>query len=241
METQNLIFLLGVGAFCTPLLFAETYSYEIEGVESLDIHSGVEFTVQCGDVNKLEIYADSEDDVKMSFNNKKLKIGRKSRNAWLFFPLWRRSNDVTANLMLKNPPQYIELGSGSEGKMGNCFKKQASLNLSTSSGSSIEIDGGSGSITELEVRMSSGSEIELKGTLHINHLTLRASSGSDFEADDKVVIEASEVRVSSGATIEICGALAVSGKASSGGYIGVAENSIITDFTTRSGGGRHKC
>ena len=44
------------------------------------------------------------------------------------------------------------------------------------------------------------------------------------------------MRVSSGASVEICGALEVSGKVSSGGSIEVAENTIRTDITTSSGG-----
>jgi len=233
MKLKALILLMGT--CCASLLFAETYSYGIEEVESIDVSSGVEFTVWCGDVNKLDITADSEDDFRMSMKDKKLKIKRKNSDFWLFFP-WG-SNDVTADITLKNPPQFIELSAGSEGKIYKiCFKKEADLSLSVSSGSSFVIDGGSGSINELEVDMSSGSEIEIEEKLHINHLRLKASSGSDFEADDEVIIETSEVRVSSGASVEICGALEVSGKVSSGGSIEVAENTIRTDITTSSGG-----
>ena len=233
MITVKKLILLTV-SFFTPLIFCETYSYEIEEVESVDVSSGVEFTVWCGAVNKLDITADSEDDFRMSLKDKKLKIKRKNSDFWLFFP-WG-SNDVTADITLKNPPQFIELSAGSEGEMENCFKKEADLSLSVSSGSSFVIDEGSGSINELEVNMSSGSEIEIEEKLHINHLRLKASSGSDFEADDEVIIETSEVRVSSGASVEICGALEVSGKVSSGGSIEVAENTIRTDITTSSGG-----
>ncbi len=221
-------------SFFTPLLFCETYSYEIEEVESVEVSAGVEFTVWCGAVNKLDITADSEDDFRMSLKNKKLKIKRKNTNSWLFFS-WGR-NDVTADITLKKPPQFIELSAGSEGEMENCFKNEIDLNVSVSSGSSFEIDGGSGYIDELKVDLSSGSEIEIEETLHINHLALKASSGSDFEADSGVVVEVSTVRVSSGADVEICGALEITGKVSSGGSIEVAENTIKTDFATSSGG-----
>ena len=232
IKVKKLIILMV--SFFTPLLFCETYSYEIEEVESVEVSSGVEFTVWCGAVNKLDITADSEDDFRMSLKDKKLKIKRKNSNSWLFFS-WGR-NDVTANITLKNPPQLIELSAGSEGNMQNCFKREADLSLSVSSGSSFEIDKGSGSINQLEVDLSSGAQIEIEEKLHINHLALKASSGSDFEADNEVVIETAKVKISSGATVEICGALEVSGKASSGGTIEVAENTIRTDFTTSSGG-----
>ena len=232
IKVKKLIILMV--SFFTPLLFCETYSYEIEEVESVEVSAGVEFTVWCGAVNKLKITAGSEDDFRMSLKNKKLKIKRKNTNSWLFFS-WGK-NDVTANITLKNPPQLIELSAGSEGNMQNCFKREADLSLSVSSGSSFEIDKGSGSINQLEVDLSSGAQIEIEEKLHINQLALKASSGSDFEADNGVIIETSEVRVSSGATVEICGALEVSGKASSGGSIEVAENTIRTDFTTSSGG-----
>ena len=221
-------------SFFTPLIFCETYSYEIEEVESLDVSSGVEFTIWCGAENNLDITADSEVDFQMSLKDKKLKIKNKNVSSWLFFS-WGR-NDVTADITLKNPPQFIELSAGSEGEMENCFKKEADLSLSVSSGSSFVIDEGSGFINKLEVDLSAGSEIEIEEKLHINHLALKASSGSDFEADNEVTIETSEVRVSSGASVGICGALEVSGKVSSGGRIDVAEKTRRTDITTSSGG-----
>ena len=229
-----------VGAFCTPLLFAEIYSYEIKEVEALEVGAGVELEIRCGDMNKLEISADSEDDFSISFENKKLKItGRNRRTWWPFFA--RRHNDVTANLTLKNPPQFIEVHAGSEGDMKNCFKNEADLGLSVSAGSSFELDGGSGSLNKLKVDLSSGSSVEIRETFHINHIELKASSGSKFEAGNKVVIEAAEVRVYSGASAEICGTFAVSVRASSGGSVKVSENTIRTDFSVSSGGSDSDC
>ena len=234
MKTNTILLLIFILATFTNLVFAETYSYEIEEVESLEVSAGVEFTVWCADKNKLEIFADSEDDFRMSLKDKKLKIKGKNRNSWLFFS-WGK-NYVTADITLKNPPKFIELSAGSEGKMQDCFKREADLSLSASSGSSFEIDEGSGSINQLEVDLSSGSEIEIEQKLHINHFTLNASSGSDFEAENEVIIETAKVSISSGASVEIWGVREILGKVSSGGSLEVSENTIRIDVTTSSGG-----
>ena len=242
MKANTFFLLIFILATFTNLLFAETYSYEIEEVESLEVSAGVEFTVWCADKNKLEIFADSEDDFRMSLKDKKLKIKGKNRNSWLFFS-WGK-NYVTADITLKNPPKFIELSAGSEGKMQDCFKREADLSLSASSGSSFEIDNshearnreGSGSINQLEVDLSSGSEIEIEQKLHINHFTLNASSGSDFEAENEVIIETAKVSISSGASVEIWGVREILGKVSSGGSLEVSENTIRIDVTTSSGG-----
>jgi len=234
MKVNSLFLLIFVLTTFTNLLFAATYSYEIEEVESIDVSTGVEFTVWCADVNKIEILADSEDDFQMSLEDKKLKIKRKNKNSWLFLS-WGKT-DVTADITLKNPPKYIELTTGSIGKIQNCFKKDADLNLSASTGSSFEIDKGSGSINQMKVDLSTGAAIKIEKNLHINHLSLNASTGSTFESGNEVVIESSEVMVSSGASVDIYGTLEISGKVSSGGNIEVEKNTIRTDITTSTGG-----
>lgn len=218
----------------TNLVFSETYSYEIEEIESLEISAGVEFTVWCGDVNKLEIFADSENDFQMSLGDKNLKLKGRAESNWLFFS-WG-IHDVTASITLKNPPKSIKLSAASEGSMQNCFKRESDLSLSASSASSFKIDRGSGSINHLEVDLSSAAEIEIEGKLHINHLTINASSASDFESDNEVIIETSKVRISSGSSVDICGVLEISGHVSSAGSIDVDENTIITNFRASSGG-----
>ena len=84
-------------------------------------------------------------------------------------------NDVTENITLKNPPTFIELSAGSEGKMQDCFKREEDLSLSASSGSSFGID------NSHEARNREGSS-------SINLLEMDLSSGSDFEAENEVII-----------------------------------------------------
>ena len=234
MKTNSIFLLVFILATFTNLALAETYSYEIEETESLEISAGVEFTVWCGDVNKLEIFADSENDFQMSLKDKNLKLKSRNENHWLFFS-WGK-NDVTADITLKNPPKSIKLSAGSEGRMQNCFHREADLSLSASTGSSFKIDSSSDSINQLEVDLSTGSVIEVEGKLHINHLQLNATTGSIFEADNEVIIETSKVRISSGSSVDICGALEISGDVSSGGSIEVDEITIRTNVTTSSGG-----
>ena len=147
-----------------------------------------------------------------------------------------RTTLLRTALESKNPPKYIELTTGSIGKIQNCFKKDADLNLSASTGSSFEIDKGSGSINQMKVDLSTGAAIKIEKNLHINHLSLNASTGSTFESGNEVVIESSEVMVSSGASVDIYGTLEISGKVSSGGNIEVEKNTIRTDITTSTGG-----
>ena len=228
------------GLICVPLLLPKTYSYEIEEVDALEVGAGVEVEIRCGDMNKLEISADSEDDFRMSFKNKKLKITGKINGFFGLFFSGKR-NDVTADLTLKTPPHSIEVHSGSGGYMKKCFENEGDLDLSASSGSSFELDGATGFLDRLEVDLSSGSSVAIGETFHVNHIELEASSGSEFEADDEIIIETAEVRVSSGASAEICGALAVSGRVSSGGDLKVSKNTIRTDLSVSSGGRASNC
>jgi hypothetical protein len=82
MKIWNLILLLPTTY--TPVLSAETYSYPIETIESVEISAGVEFNIQCGDVAKIEISAASEDNFKLSIKDKKLEIEGKRKSNWFF-------------------------------------------------------------------------------------------------------------------------------------------------------------
>jgi hypothetical protein len=234
---MKIMTLILMGAFSAPLLSPKTYSYEIKEIEFLKISAGVEFAVRCGNMNKLEISADSKDDFRVSYKNEKLEITRRgSFLGWLHSP-----GNVTAELTLQNLPQSMRVSAGSAGGMKNCFKNEESFSLSVSSGSSFLLDGGSGSLDQLEVNVSSGGTVEMRESFHINRMELGATSGSTFEAGTKVVVEEAAVKISSGASAEICGALTVSGRASSGSDVKVSDNTMINGFSTNSGASYSNC
>jgi len=200
--------ILSAATLISPIMLAETYSYPIEGVESIGVSSGVEFRIQCGARATLDISASSEDDFQMTLKDKKLKITRNNIGRLLS---WRFS-DVTADITLTHAPQSV------------------------SAGSTLKFNGDSGSIGNLDVNISAGSDVEIRNALNLDHLEVTASSGSRFEAGEDIVVETSEVRVSSGASIEVCGARSITGNASSGGSIDVADTTKIVNLRSSSGG-----
>lgn len=224
--------ILSAATLISPIVLAETYSYPIEGVESIGVRSGVKFRIQCGARATVDISAASEDDFQMTLKDKKLKI---KRNNIQRFRSWR-FRDVTADITLTRAPQSVDVSAGSHGEMDDCFKNVGKLRLSVSAGSTLKFNGDSGSIGNLDVNISAGSDVEIRNALNLDHLEVTASSGSRFEAGEDIVVETSEVRVSSGASVEVCGTRSMTGKASSGGSIDVADTTKIVNLRSSSGG-----
>ena len=224
--------ILSAATLISPIMLADTYSYPIDDVESIGVSAGMEFRIQCGARATLDISAASEDDFQMTLKDKKLKIKRNNIRRFLSW----RFRDVTADIILTHSPQSIDVSGGSHGEMDDCFKNVGKLRLSVSAGSKLKLNGNSGSIDNLDVSLSSGSGVELRNALNVDHLEVTASSGSRFEAGENIIVETSEVRVSSGASIEVCGAGSITGNASSGGSIDVADTTGIVNFRSSSGG-----
>ena len=235
MKKNTSIFVIAILAIFANLGLADTYSYEIDEVESLQISAGVNFTVSCADKSSLEIVADTVEDFQMSLEDKTLTIKREKTKFWPF-SLWSNKK-VTADITLRHPPNVIDLTSGANGTMKNCFNGKEDLTLSASSGSSLDVYKGTGSIDQLEVDISSGANIEIDEKIHINHLLIDASSGSNFDTDNDVIIETAKVSISSGASVDIRGVRQISGKVSSGGNLKVSDSTKRTDLVTSSGGG----
>ena len=63
--------ILSAAALISPIMLADTYSYPIEGVESIVVSVGKEFRIQCGARATLDISAASEDDFQMTLKDKK--------------------------------------------------------------------------------------------------------------------------------------------------------------------------
>ena len=223
---------LSASTMIAPIILAETYSYSIENIESIVVSSGVEFRIQCGARATIDVSAASEDDFQMTLKDKKLKIKRNNIRRFLSW----RFRDVTAVITLTHAPQLIDVRTGSHGEMDDCFKNVGNLSLSVSAGSKLKLNGDAGSMDDLEVDLSAGSGVELRNALNVHHLEVTASSGSRFEAGEDVVVETSDVRVSSGASVEVCGARSITGKASSGGSIDVADTTRVLNFRSSSGG-----
>jgi hypothetical protein len=229
------VFILLFISCWTTTLNARVFTYSIDEVEALEIIGGVELNVVCGEINQLDISADTENAFSMSLTDKKLKIQSSKQNFWNL--LWSEFSPVSADLKVTQSPHSIEVSAGSEAGILNCYKKhEDSLDIAVHAGSSLTIEGNAGSIDQLEIDLASGSQIQIEGKLNINHLDLEASSGAELETDTAVVISTARVKISSGAYAEICGALAVSGKTSSGGAVEVSKATRLSDIRTNSGG-----
>jgi hypothetical protein len=234
MNKIRVFILLFVGCW-TVVLNAQVFTYSIDEVEALEITGGVELNVVCAEANQLDISADTENAFSMSLTDKKLKIKSSKQNFWN--RLWSQFSPVSADLKVTQSPHSIKVSAGSEVGILNCYKKhESSLDLAVHAGSSLTIEGDAGSIDRLEVDISSGSEAGITASLKINQLNLKASSGAEFNTRKSVVINNASVKISSGASAEICGTLAISGRASSGGEVNVSEATKLSDIRTNSGG-----
>ncbi|MBT3428046.1 MAG: hypothetical protein HOL98_07070 [Gammaproteobacteria bacterium] len=229
------IFILLLLSWTTSHLNAEIFTYPIEEVEVLEIVGGIELYLLCGTDASLRVTAHAEDNFTFSQIDKTLKIASRQEGFWGLFSSGLETISVEMNAI--RPPETITVSAGSEIGVSNCYSEdEANLDLVVKAGSLFTIEGNAGSIDQLDINLSSGSQIEIADTFHINHLNLEASSGADLEASKSVLINTAYVSISSGASAELCGALAISGKASSGGEVDVSETTKLTDIRTNSGG-----
>ena len=228
MSIRNAFILTLLGCAASHLNAAE-FTYPIEEFENLEIAGGIDLQLRCASVNSLQITADSEDSFNLSRKNKKLKIVSRQNGFWGLFP-------INVAMTVTRPPENMDMSAGSEIGISNCYRDEGgNLDLVIKAGSLFTLEGNAGSIDQMGIRISSGS-IEIAETFNINHLKLKASSGAELETSQSVLISTVDVSISSGASAELCGALAISGKASSGGKVEVAETTQMTHIRTTSGG-----
>lgn len=124
----------------------------------------------------------------------------------------------------------IKATSGCDVYSTNIIKADA-LELSTTSGSDMELDI---EVTSVTCDSSSGSDLKLSGTA--DYLVAEASSGSDIKAGD-LVTKTAEVRASSGADITVHTTKELIAKSGSGGdvkYYGNPEKVEKSDNTSGS-------
>ena len=123
----------------------------------------------------------------------------------------------------------IKASSGSSVKSENTIQA-TSLNLDSSSGSSIKIHANANEITS---ESSSGSTITIMGKSQT--LSANASSGSSINAQELKTVNA-KTATSSGASIDVFVTGKLTAKASSGGDIDYEGNPSEVDKETSSGG-----
>ena len=229
-----------VGAAALPSN-AQIFEYPIDrDAEEIEVDTGIEFTVTCSrartgdaaDSGIIRIDAEDEDEFDLDISSSEISLSRNTPfNSW-----FRKSHDVSAELILSYSPEGIEVSSAAEGRISECFSNNEELELKASSGGSLRIRGDGGEIEDLDIDVSSGGSIRVKAPLNFSKAAIEASSGAQIDFDDDVTIDEAGLRISSGASVELCGAKSITGRISSGGNAEVPDDIKREDFKTSSGG-----
>jgi len=190
--------------------------------ETINVQQGIQLYITQGNSTDLKVEADDNiiDILITEVKNNELKIyfeknvyRAKAKNVYL------TTDDISA----------IRASSGARVKSENTIHT-TSLNLDSSSGSSIKVDVNTKDITS---ESSSGSNIKIYGKT--TTFSAKSSSGSSINADD-LKCEEAFAKASSGANIDLYVSKKLTAKASSGGDIDYEGNPTDVNKDTSSGG-----
>jgi hypothetical protein len=192
-----------VAAVALPAV-AETRTYSLDGFEKVSASAGVEVILKQGP------YAISVNEPKGKFDKLKLEVkgdtlivSRQNSSGF-----WGNNADFTVTV---TAPAYT--------------------GVSASSGSDVE--GERLSLRDLDISVSSGASIELDGSCTV--MKVSVSSGGDFDGED-LKCETASISASSGADADAFATVKASGDASSGGSITFHGNPQTFQKETSSGG-----
>ena len=96
---------------------AKTFVYELDDVTDLDISTGIELELRCGDENIIRIDAEDEEDFRFRNNNRRLSL---SRDGGSLFSWLGEKGSVTASVVLKSLPESYEVFSGVQARIEYC-------------------------------------------------------------------------------------------------------------------------
>jgi len=235
------ILLLTIAGTLAPTASAEVFEYPIaKDAEEVEIDEGIEFTLTCirartgdeDDSGIIRITASDEDAFNLDISANEISLSKNgSFSSW-----FKGFESISAELVLSYSPEAIEVKSAAEGRVSECFSNSAEVELTASSGSSLRINGDNSRITYLEVDVSSGAKIDIKAPMNVTSAKVEASSGGQIGFANEVEINRASVRISSGGSAEMCGAMSVEGRVSSGGNIDLPEEAERNALKTSSGG-----
>ncbi|MDZ4760888.1 MAG: head GIN domain-containing protein [Alphaproteobacteria bacterium] len=194
----------GVAAITAAPVFAETKSFNLSNFDAVAASAGVEVILRQGPFAiRVDEPRGDFDKLELEVKGGTLIVSRKSSSGW-----FQRGPDYTVTV---TAPVYDA--------------------ISAKSGSDVQ--GENLSLQNVEVKVSSGANLELSGTCAT--MTLAVSSGADFEGESLRCTSAS-VDASSGADADAFATVKAVGDASSGADITFHGQPATFEKDTSSGG-----
>lgn len=202
----------------------------VKGFHSIKVSTGITVFLSQDNEEKVAVSANEieyRDRIRTVVENGVLKIYF-DNDEW---KLWKNigAKRLRAYVSIKEI-RSLDASSGASIKFEELVKGN-DLRMDVSSGATIK---GSISCASLKVDQSSGSVIELSGTISDN-FKVDASSGSVFKGYE-LKVPYCNVETSSGAGVQIFVSKELSVDASSGGYVHYKGEGLIRDVHTSSGG-----
>ncbi len=203
---------------------------DIKNFHSIRVSTGITVFLSQGDVEKVAVSANEvqyRDRIRTVVENGVLKIYF-DNDDW---KLWKNLSAKRLRVYVSiKDVRSLEAASGAAIRLEEMVKAGA-LQMDASSGATIK---GAIQCTSLKVDQSSGSVIELSGTIS-DSFKADASSGSVFKGFELKVPYCS-IQTSSGGGIQIFVSKELTVDASSGGYVHYKGEGMIRDVRTSSGG-----
>ena len=213
---------------------AEEFVYELDTVRDVDVSTGIDLDLRCGNTNSLRLEADSEDAFEFSNREGSLRLSRAGQG-------WSSSSydwagPIAAQMVVRSLPKSFAVSSGTVAHIADCEINRGDVAADISSGSRMRIVGMDGDIRRFSVRASSGAGFVMNAKLELQQADLTVSSGGSVSLADDVTVRELIVGISSCAFVDACGASeAVSGRISSGGRLAVGTDAEIQGLESSSG------
>ena len=139
-------------------LLAEQKTFEVESFDGVDIGTGMEGVVSCGNENTVTLHGEEKaiDNVTVNVDNGMLDISRRKSIGKLFNSIFgeERNNSIRVEVTINGQLSNIEASTGSSLTIPECAVNSSFVEIDTSTGAIVNIEG---STTALELDLSTCS------------------------------------------------------------------------------------
>jgi len=201
---KKIIIILAI-VFTHSALFAAEKYLEVDAFEGIDLGTGLVSNIQCGSNNTVTLIGKTKDleRIKVQVKSAKLTVKRISSTGNFLKKLFNKNENhsIKVNIVLSGKLSNLELSTGAMLTAPDCSINPESLDLDISTGASVSVAG------------------------YTKKLNLELSTGAEFNRRDiSFKVDEATVDLSTGASANLCGAKSVTGDASTGAEISVAES-----------------
>lgn len=228
--------LIGAIAFTLPTLAAEQ-NFNFQNFTKIDVSTGLEISVTHGDTYQVRAMSSQKSALShltLSLDGQTLKAKTDSNfldfivEGGILGSLFGHSPNVKLYVTLPTLKE-ISASAGSQAQV-SAFSGDH-LTAASSSGAEIKLI--EMTYGRIDLKASSGSDLEISGTCA--EISAQASSGAQIEADE-LICKTGKAKVSSGADLHVYTSSHLDAKASSGGSLRVSGEPATNETQTSSGG-----